>query len=96
VSQTRTHFRVSNIARSVEKLSALGVPYEKGFALLFYLEGVVGDAEFAEFLKAYVKHYKVSFPRTRECAEVFHVLYFAYRGELPGNLLVLVFRLWLI
>jgi hypothetical protein len=41
--------------------SFVAVPYEKGYALLFYLEGVVGDDAFGEFLKFYVKEFKVFF-----------------------------------
>ena len=34
------------------------VPYEKGFAFLAYLEGVVGEAAFAGFVKEYVKTFQ--------------------------------------
>jgi leukotriene-A4 hydrolase len=35
-----------------------GVPYEKGFNLLMYLEGLVGTAEFEAFAKSYIDTFK--------------------------------------
>ena len=36
------------------------VPYEKGFALLAYLESLVGEPAFKEFVRAYVQAFKFS------------------------------------
>lgn len=36
------------------------VPYEKGFALLAYLESLVGEPPFKEFVRAYVQAFKFS------------------------------------
>jgi leukotriene-A4 hydrolase len=36
------------------------VPYEKGFNLLNYLEGIVGSADFSLFVKAYLDRFKFS------------------------------------
>jgi leukotriene-A4 hydrolase len=48
-----------------------GIPYEKGFNLLYYLESLVGSAEFEAFAKEYLNHFKYKTVSSGEFREYF-------------------------
>jgi len=47
------------------------VPYEKGFALLFYLQGLVGETDFEAFAKAYIEKFKYAVITSRDFKNFF-------------------------
>lgn len=57
------------------------VPYEKGFALLAYLESLVGEPSFKEFVRAYVKEFKFSTVTSGQFRDFF-CGYFSERADL--------------
>lgn len=48
-----------------------GIPYEKGFNLLYYLESLVGSLEFEAFAKDYLNHFKYKTVSSGEFREYF-------------------------
>ncbi|XP_036368514.1 leukotriene A-4 hydrolase-like [Octopus sinensis] len=57
------------------------VPYEKGYALLYYLEDLVGGPEvFEPFLKAYIEHFKYHSINSHQWKE-FLLSYFTEKGK---------------
>ncbi|GAB1606419.1 leukotriene A-4 hydrolase-like [Argonauta hians] len=57
------------------------VPYEKGYALLYYLEELVGGPEvFEPFLKAYIEHFKYRSINTTQWKD-FLLTYFTEKGK---------------
>jgi len=60
------------------------VPYEKGFALLFYLEGLVGTEPFEHFLRAYIEKFKFSVVTSEDFIAFFNT---SFRGKVEDSVL---------